>query len=98
MKTQEQKDSDVQAGNLQSGHSQEFNNENATNAGSNEQHTAPTLYLQAQQFAMAILADPILKDLYTRMAGDRCRIIPLPCRNSWPWGNLGNGYFKNPIW
>ncbi|MFT3908253.1 MAG: hypothetical protein QM737_02410 [Ferruginibacter sp.] len=39
--------------------------------------TNPQLYLQAQQFALAILADPILKELYTSMAGNRCTAYSL---------------------
>lgn len=32
---------------------------------------------EARQFALSILADPILKDLYTRMAGRRCTAYSL---------------------
>lgn len=32
---------------------------------------------EAQQFALSILADPILKDLYTKMAGKRCTAYSL---------------------
>ncbi len=42
-----------------------------------QERTNPQLYLQAQQFALAILADPILKELYAKMAGNRCTAYSL---------------------
>jgi hypothetical protein len=44
---------------------------------SNKSEGKKQLYTEAQQFALSILSDPILKDLYTKMAGNRCSAYSL---------------------